>query len=109
VFDFSIYAHDKEQDDIERHLAAIQIQEVFRRRMRANAAKQAEHQTRLPRPYVQQVFCGHRNSRTMVNINMRDFVVPVFTFPAADLFAFDFLYFILFFSAVTNCVNWESL
>jgi len=58
----------KEQDDIERHLAAIQIQEVFRKRMRANAAKESQHETRLPRPFVQQVFCGHRNSRTMVNI-----------------------------------------
>ena len=55
---------DKDDDNIEHHLAAIQIQEMFRKR---RAAKEGKHATRLPRPFVQQVFCGHRNSRTMVN------------------------------------------
>lgn len=64
-------AHGKEEDDIERHLAAIQIQEVFRKHMRVNAAKEAQHKTQLSRPFVQQVFCGHRNSRTMVNIDVQ--------------------------------------
>lgn len=57
--------HDKEDDDLEHHLAAIQIQEMFRKR---RAVKEANHATQLPRPFVQQVFSGHRNSRTMVKI-----------------------------------------
>jgi len=57
-------AQDKEAADLEHHMAAIQIQEMFRKR---RAAKEASHATRLPRPFVQQVFHGHRNSRTMVN------------------------------------------
>jgi len=56
-------ARDKEAEDLEHHMAAIQIQEMFRKR---RAAKEASNATRLPRPFVQQVFRGHRNSRTMV-------------------------------------------
>jgi len=61
---FDRRTHDKEDEDLEHHLAAIQIQEMFRKR---RAVKEAKHATRLPRPFVQQVFCGHRNSRTMVS------------------------------------------
>jgi len=53
-----------DKESIEHHLAAIQIQEMFRKR---RAVKEGKHATRLPRPFVQQVFRGHRNSRTMVN------------------------------------------
>jgi len=56
-------ACDNAEDDIQRHLAAVQIQDIFRRH---RAVKEASHASRLPRPFVQQVFCGHRNSRTMV-------------------------------------------
>jgi len=51
---------------IEHHLAAIQIQEMFRKRRAARAVKESKLSTCLPRPFVQQVFRGHRNSRTMV-------------------------------------------
>jgi len=95
-------AHGKEEDDIERHLAAIQIQEVFRKRMRANAAKEAQHETRLPRPFVQQVFRGHRNSRTMVNIDRQLFCSNFYIFlNESDM---PLIFFILFFSVMMNCV-----
>ena len=100
--EFSIYAHDKEEDDIERHLAAIQIQEVFRRRLRANAAKEAQHQTRLPRPYVQQVFCGHRNSRTMVNIDRQFCCCSLYI--SCNNFDMPLIFCSLFLSATTNYV-----
>jgi len=63
LLSFSSGSFDKDDDDIQRHLAAIQIQEIFRKR---RAVKEGKRATRLPRPFVQRVFSGHRNSRTMV-------------------------------------------
>jgi len=62
-------------------LAAIQLQEMFRKRRAVKEGKQA---TRLPRPVVQQVFHGHRNSRTMVN-SARQFGIVIPTATSADI------------------------
>jgi len=82
-------AHDKDDDSIEHHLAAIQIQEMFRKR---RAVKEGKHATRLPRPFVQQIFRGHRNSRTMVN----NFLIANFVLSQACKYATDFHDFIYF-------------
>jgi hypothetical protein len=57
-------AGDDRDVDLERHLAAIQLQEIFRKRQVQKEERQASGH--LPRPAVRQVFRGHRNSRTMI-------------------------------------------
>lgn len=90
---------DKEDENVEKHLAAIQIQEMFRRRL---AVKEGKGATRLPRPFVQQVFRGHRNSRTMV-IFAAHFVTAVFMLSeATDDCAANLCDFILFCNVIQH-------
>jgi hypothetical protein len=51
-------------DDIDRQIAAIQLQEIFRKRQTERREKQ--NMQSLPQASLSQVFKGHRNARTMV-------------------------------------------
>ena len=53
---------------MERNLAAIRLQELYRKRQEQREKEEREMMN-LKQPVVKQIFRGHRNARTMVSIH----------------------------------------
>lgn len=55
------------RDNMERNIAALRLQELYRKRQEEREKEEREMMN-LKQPVVKQVFRGHRNARTMVRL-----------------------------------------